>query len=355
MKNVYYEAKTQNFTNALKFWEHVIIKNEEFHFHLYDEQFSAFDWTQEPTESFKELCAKRAKMIREKYDYVRIWYSAGRDSHHILTTFLENDLRVDELIIMDWSIMERFTTDATIAYDTALKTFNEYNKPAPIISVFAPGKNEFNQYFHKDWFLEYGGYGCNYNFNLNHYPSVVQAFPGLALRKNHCEVFGFEKCKVHLDTDNRFYFMMNDKNFNQGLGHQDNLEWFYLSGDIPELAIKQCHLLINYIKDNIYINKHNINSFQENYTDYDKFASALDRGPMISVQTGGGVNKTFGLNAAQYHEIWKAAYLENWDALDNFNDFLSHLGWLKELHNNNFYQSDRNSFAGVTTKKYYLT
>ena len=355
MKDVYYAAKTKNFTNAIKFWEHVSRNNEEFYFHLYDTQFSEFDWTQEPSESFDELCATRAKMIRDKYDYVRIWYSAGRDSHHILKTFLDNNLRVDELIIMDWSIMARFATDATIAYETAVKTFNEYNQPLPIISTFTPGEKEYNQYFSKDWFLNYGAYGCNYNFNINHYPSVVQAFPELALRKNHCEIFGFEKSKVHLESDGRFYFQMNDKNFNQGLGHTDNLEWFYLSGDLPQLAIKQCHLLVNYIEDNLWVNDNNIRSFQENSTDYDKFATVLNRGPMISHQTGGGVNKTFGFKSGQYSEIWDAAVKGNWTSLEHYQDFVAHVRWLRGLADDKFYQEQNCSFAGVPTKKYYLT
>jgi hypothetical protein len=355
MRNVFYKATTKNFTNALKFWDHVILNNEEFHFHLYDEQFSAADWTQEPTESFDELCAKRAKMIREKYDYVRIWYSAGRDSHHILKIFLENNLRVDELIIMDWSIMARFATDATIAYDTAIKTFNEYSQPIPIICVLKPGKDEFNRYFHKDWFLEYGAYGCNYNFNLNHYPSIVESMPELALRKNHCEVFGFEKSKVHTDENNRFYFQMNEKNFNQGLGNQDNTEWFYLSGDMPELAIKQCHMFVNHLKSVGVDDPLLLKGIQESSEKYDQFASIMGRGPMVSSQTGGGVNKTFGFNHYQYSEIWLAAYNEQWEALNNYQDFVSHVLWLRGLNDNTFFQGEFSSFSGVPTKKYYLT
>lgn len=355
MKNVYYQSKTENFTNALKFWRHVIDENEEFHFHLYDEQFSACDWTTEPYEYFQELCDKRAHQIREKYDHVRLWYSAGRDSHHILTTFLKNKLRIDEIIIMDWSIMARFATDATIAHDTLLKMYNEYNNILPLISVIKPGKEEFNQYFNRDWFLEYGAYGCNYNFNLNHYPSIVETLPGLSIRNNHCDVFGFEKSKVHLDENGRFYFQMNDKNFNQGLGNTDNNEWFYLSGDLPELTIKQCHMFINHFKHKTILDNKMLSSMQEHSSQYDKFAHVMGRGQMISQQTGGGVNKTFGLNSAQYHEIWRAAYAERWPALNNFNDFISHLMWLKDLHDNKFFELDHGSFSGVLTKQYYLT
>jgi hypothetical protein len=354
MKKVFYKAETQNFTNALKFWDHVIRNNEAFHFHLYDEEFSAQDWKTEPSETFNELCIQRAKMIRDKYDHVRLWYSAGRDSHHILKTFVENNIRIDELLIMDWSIMPRFATDATIAYETAIKTYNEAGVMIPIISILKPGKDEFNAYFQKDWFLKYGGYGCNYNFNLNHYPSIVEALPDLALRKNHCEVFGFEKCKVHLDENGKFFYMMNDKNFNQGLGNQDNLEWFYLSGDLPKLAIKQCHLLINYAEDKN-LSSDYFSSMQETQMMYDEFAQVMARGSSISHQTGGGVNKTFGLHSDRYTEIFTLATNESWKSLEHYRDFVYHLGQLSNLKDNKFFEYDTFSFAGVTTKKYYLT
>jgi hypothetical protein len=349
MKKVYYKTDSQSFTNAYKFWEHINTSDESFHFYLYDEEFDKADWTTEPTESFDDLCSKRAKMIREKYDYVRIWYSAGRDSHHILTTFLKNNLRVDELIIMDWSIMKRFESDAIIAYETALKTFSEYNQSLPMISVLKPTKDDFDQYFCKDWYFKYGGYGCNMNFNLNHYPSIIEAnIQGLGLRKNHCEVFGFEKCKIHYE--NGFYFQMNDKNFNQGLGNADNLEWFYLTGDMPELAIKQCHLLVNYMEDKQISNIYTIKSFQENSVNYDQFANVLNRGPMISNQTGGGVNKTFGLYPNLYKEIWNIAFTENWEAKTNYLEMLTTFSIQHK-----YWQEENKSFAGVPTKRYYLT
>jgi hypothetical protein len=195
MDKVYYKAATKEFTNALKFWDHINKTDESFYFHLYDNEFSKADWSSEPKETIDQLCAKRAKAIREKYDWVRIWYSAGRDSHHILKTFLDNNLRIDELMIMDWSIMQRFELDAKIAFDTAVATLKQYKTQKNVeISVIQPEKEEFEQYFHKDYFLNGGGYGSNYNFNLNHYPNIVQFFPEFMKGgSNTCEVFGFEK------------------------------------------------------------------------------------------------------------------------------------------------------------------
>lgn len=358
MDNVYYQAETKNFTNALEFWEHINVTKESFHFHLYDTKFSEADWSVEPDRTMAHLCQWRAESIREKYDHVRIWYSAGRDSHHILKTFLDSNLKVDELLILDWSIMDRFKTDATIAYDTAVTTFKQYKKPLPKVTIFKPDQYEYDQYFHKDYFLNGDGYGTNYNFNINHYPNIIKFFPELSeKRRNICEVFGFEKSKIHMDDDGRFYFQMNDKNFNQGLGEANNLEWFYLSGDHPELAIKQSYLIMKFLKNTFKktLTVNEVDHFQESRSSYDMFASILGRGSKISEQTGGGVNKTFGFNHNQYAEIFEAAKRNKWTALTHYHDFITHITILNEFESNEFWQPENQSFAGVPTQKYYLS
>jgi hypothetical protein len=65
--------------------------------HFNKEQYSKFDWTQEPTESLDELYQQRAQEIRDNYDYVVIFYSGGADSWCMLDTFIKNNIKVDEI------------------------------------------------------------------------------------------------------------------------------------------------------------------------------------------------------------------------------------------------------------------
>ncbi|NBR23517.1 MAG: hypothetical protein EBU08_07045, partial [Micrococcales bacterium] len=64
-----------------------------------DEVFGTVDWTQEPSESLPELYRQRAEQIRSEYDYVVLCYSGGADSTNILTTFLNNDIKLDEIMM----------------------------------------------------------------------------------------------------------------------------------------------------------------------------------------------------------------------------------------------------------------
>jgi hypothetical protein len=61
--------------------------------------FDKYDWTVEPMFSLDFYYDKRAREIREKYDYVVITYSGGADSHNMLLSFMRQGLRVDEILV----------------------------------------------------------------------------------------------------------------------------------------------------------------------------------------------------------------------------------------------------------------
>jgi hypothetical protein len=65
--------------------------------HFNKQQYSTYDWTQEPAESLDELYRQRAQQIRDAYDYIVIWYSGGPDSWCVLDSFIKNGIKVDEI------------------------------------------------------------------------------------------------------------------------------------------------------------------------------------------------------------------------------------------------------------------
>lgn len=68
-----------------------------------NEAFNKFNWLVEPTETIDELYRIRAQEIRDTYDYVALSYSGGADSHQVLMAFLQNNIRLDEIIVT-WPI-----------------------------------------------------------------------------------------------------------------------------------------------------------------------------------------------------------------------------------------------------------
>ena len=91
--------------------------------HFNDEIFSTYNWSIEPRESLADLYKKRAKHLREQYDYIIISYSGGADSHNVVMSFLNQGLFIDELVVThmdkamkDYAIVDRDDRSAKYAY-----------------------------------------------------------------------------------------------------------------------------------------------------------------------------------------------------------------------------------------------
>lgn len=68
------------------------------HWNFNEEFFSSYDWTVEPTEDLETLYARRAQQIRDTYDYIVLAYSGGIDSQNILDSFVNNNIKIDEVL-----------------------------------------------------------------------------------------------------------------------------------------------------------------------------------------------------------------------------------------------------------------
>jgi hypothetical protein len=67
-------------------------------FVLHDDTWHQADWSKPG--DLSRLLVQRAVSIRAKYDYVRVMYSGGVDSHAILTSFRAADIAPDEIVYM---------------------------------------------------------------------------------------------------------------------------------------------------------------------------------------------------------------------------------------------------------------
>lgn len=68
-------------------------------FKFNDEIYSQYNWSIEPTETLEQLYLRRAIELREKYDYLVLHFSGGNDSCQILETFVDNNIKIDEIFI----------------------------------------------------------------------------------------------------------------------------------------------------------------------------------------------------------------------------------------------------------------
>ncbi len=235
------------------------------HWNFNDEEFALYDWTVEPAESLKELYQRRARQIRERYDYVVLWWSGGADSYTMLRAFVDQGLFVDEL-----ATFHNFGGDGS--WDTYLNS--EVKRVAiPVAEKIleqSPGTkfrlvdhidyqpNLFNVDDNKFDFL----YKANAVFSPNqlarrYIREKNQDYLDLfAKGKKVCFVWGMDKPRVNLEKDKRYAIRFVDIVDNsvspvtQSLNRDwENDEFFFWSPDAKDLLCKQGHVIMRYLKN----------------------------------------------------------------------------------------------------------
>ena len=97
----YYTVGDNKFTSKTAAVYESWRSNQPIKWHYHTEVFDSF-YQQNPPhtlgkQSLESLYRERAQQLRDKYDYLILHYSGGSDSHNILMTFLNNNIKLDEV------------------------------------------------------------------------------------------------------------------------------------------------------------------------------------------------------------------------------------------------------------------
>lgn len=131
----YYDAKGRTYTSKYQ----AALENKKIKFYYKDDYYSTIDWKTEPKESLNELYVKRAKQLRDEYDYLILAYSGGHDSSNILETFYFNNIHLDEIFVFGaFSFDTRSESDENHngeIYKVCIPTLNKMNLSKTKISI----------------------------------------------------------------------------------------------------------------------------------------------------------------------------------------------------------------------------
>lgn len=234
------------------------------HWDFNEAAFSSYDWSVEPEENLLELYRQRAQQLRDKYDYIVLIYSGGADSETILQSFLYNDIKLDEVA--------SYVNYEGTGSKTSFMNEEIFGNAIPRIERL---KEKYSWLKHRviemrdlqiDHFAnEEVKFRWIYSINT-FYDSNCVAREALALKikewadiinqgKKLCLVWGFDKPRIFNEND-RYFMRFIDildsgptvKSFAGELPYSDEL--FYWTPDLPQLIIKQGHLVKNYLENN---------------------------------------------------------------------------------------------------------
>jgi len=238
--------------------------NQPITWHFNDEVFGLHDWTKEPVATMSEIYRIRAQQLRDNYDYLVLWYSGGADCDNILDTFVDNNIRLDEaagVINMAADSNRDGYLNGEIYNLTIpkIQKIQESSQPwmmhtlldlcQPTIDYFSNIANKF------DWIHKVSQY-VNPNYmarsqivkTQSHWMNMINSGKRVAF------IWGIDKPKI-AGIGNDFTLVFRDVLDAATITHHqvDDVpglfdEMFYWTPDLPELIIKQAHVLKRFMK-----------------------------------------------------------------------------------------------------------
>lgn len=232
----------------------------------------------EPSETLQELYLQRAIELRNKYDYLILYYSGGNDSNQILETFMLNKIFLDEIVIFSKEDMDLknkiqdeekllfFVPEYYEASKSAIpqaKFYIETYSPRTKLTIVENINNVNGKYWESLNFenIERHLKSCNLGLSSRivvrsrDLSFVNSSLSKIISNKNIGHIYGKEKVRVSYD-ESGFFISISDADVIDYIDLQwlisekntpNNMELFYIHPDSIKIHIKQAHEIIKKI------------------------------------------------------------------------------------------------------------
>jgi hypothetical protein len=95
----YWRSNGIDFLNKIDALRYATQNNDDLVYMYHDEVWNKFDRSLLGKISLNQLYKERAQQLRDRYDYLILYYSGGSDSHNVLMTYINNGIKLDEIIV----------------------------------------------------------------------------------------------------------------------------------------------------------------------------------------------------------------------------------------------------------------
>ena len=211
-------------------------------FYYLDDVWDRIDWSVEPQSSINQLCEQRCRQLREQYDWLCVWLSAGYDSQTILDSFIRAGVKIDEIAYMH---RLEYYQDPEVPF--IIQTANDYktyhNPNVRIFQAEVDSDYTFDVYrkLKERWVLEPGS---ALRFSKSISPFVHRFHDDvvklrLSTRGRRADIYGKEKPRLTI-YNGWWHMMVTDSIVDDVIGA--GVVPFFTTPDLPEIHVKQCYL-----------------------------------------------------------------------------------------------------------------
>ncbi len=260
----YYLVNGKKFYSKL---EAILFANEtlaDVEWNFNNEVFNRLNWREEPETSLLEFYKQRAKQIREEYDYVIVMASGGADSTNVVYSFLKNGIHIDEVVLAaplgglsNWQWNDKDTSAGNTISETKfaqLPLADEIRTKWPNVKVTVNDYfQEMLEYKTDEWMFNNSYYlhptSCRYSLDkLHHIKNLAESGKKIA------KVFGLDKPTLVKGPNGMLFNTILDGvcqvgNYKSTKENYSNLEtvYFYFTPDLPQMMVKQAHVLAKWL------------------------------------------------------------------------------------------------------------
>jgi len=266
-KHGYYQVGNKIFNHKIRALQEATRTNQQVHWFFNTEVSSNMDWQTSSRIPLDQIYRLRAQQLREKYDYLVLFFSGGADSTNILQSFVNNGIKLDEVVV-GWPMTQTKNRYAPNAHETSPKNYLSewdysikpkldwlaHNHPQVKITLCDVLADPKNLVFSQDLatLLPNCSYvGINRNIELDKVlRSRAEKYSSYAAIYGYspveCVVANNKYLVAHFSDGVLGGGLMND--YHSLTGYQRNIEYFYWTPDMPEIVREQAHAMLEYIK-----------------------------------------------------------------------------------------------------------
>jgi hypothetical protein len=311
-----------------------------------DNVFSSIDWSSPIQESIFELYRRRAVHLREKYDYLVLYYSGGADSMNILDTFIEHDIFLDEIVMQipepvrpslnphDTS-GKNYYAEIEFSATPHLKKYAGKLHPNTKITYQDISKPLLELFNRDDWF-DVNPIGTHLTIAVIARQVAQGSDPSILelCDKNYQvgQIVGVDKPLVWFDGED-YYFYFSDLSAmhapsvsltpSEVFTKFYHTEFFYWTPDLPQIVIKQAQLIKQFYEANPTLKEFAKESKKRHVGEYKSILHPIIYMPTVDIEFSCGKPSS---------KIVRGIDTWFWEIADKkqINNYMETMGYLRE-------------------------
>jgi len=235
--------------------------------YYFDKIWEKFDKSTLGRTPLKVLYKERAQQLRDSYDYLILQYSGGSDSHCILQSFIQNNIKLDQVLVKQpFDFINRGLHTPNLTDVSAANQLSEWDyiiKPdIEYLTIYHPEieiklidwlKGVTVDSFNDTMFQSHRGlYFMSYILKHPEFSNNDTEIKLLDQGKKVCVINGVEK-PILLAKNNKAYTTFPDKPMvliPPTITNPNGTEYFFWSPDFPELALERAYQVFLWFKKN---------------------------------------------------------------------------------------------------------